>query len=423
MSQSTAQPVPQSVNSAEDILIVGAGPAGATTALFLAKSGIPHTLIDRATFPRDKADGNVYGSKVIEVLDRLNLDYFPELMAQADQRLGLRTMQVFTPDGGQLNLGFPDSEPSAQATSIAAEIPSFTMNRRNFDHFLVKKLNLHYTQARFGTSIEIVERQSDRWSVVMSDQNGVQQLSPRLVVVADGVNSTVLQRLGCQPTEERWYDSVQGYFRGVTGFERDAQQAASITAPFHVESHFLSESNPGFFFVVPLPQGVFNVGVGLPRQLVKENHVNLPDLLHTLIQSYFAERFADAQAISDLRSWPLVVGTPDQTPVSGAGYLVTGDAAGLCNPLTCFGTGNAMISGMLAAAQVHRSLEQQQFDASTLKAYDQALYDRLHEEFRYSSWVKRFTQKDWIFNLVTNPSVKSLLRQGLRGTATMLKRL
>ncbi|MEL6247360.1 MAG: NAD(P)/FAD-dependent oxidoreductase [Cyanobacteria bacterium J06648_16] len=430
MSQSTAQSVPQSVNSAEDILIVGAGPAGATTALFLAKSGIPHTLIDRATFPRDKADGNVYGSKVIEVLDRLSLDYFPELVAQSDQVLGCRSAHIFTPSRQRFDVHVPASATQATiASPPAAEVPFFTMNRRAFDYFLVQKLDPAYTQQHLGTALETIERHQDRWRVVVNTGTEQQECFPRLVVVADGANSTLLPQLGHHISTDRFYDSIQGYFRGVTGFEADQQQAqihpqaAPVPTTFHIEGHFLPESSPGFFFIVPLAGGVFNVGVGIPRQTAQQHNIDLRDLLHRIIQKSFAERFAQAEAITDLRSWPIPIGASGRPPISGAGYVVTGDAVGLCNPLTCYGTGNAMISGLLAAQQIQRCVEQQQFDEATLKDYDHALYDRLQKEFRHSSVLKAFTQQHWLFNLVAKPSVKSVLRPGLKRTAAMMKQL
>ena len=56
------------------IVIVGAGPAGATAALFLAKSGIPSVLIEKGTFPRDKVCGDACSGKVAWVLRKLSID-------------------------------------------------------------------------------------------------------------------------------------------------------------------------------------------------------------------------------------------------------------------------------------------------------------------------------------------------------------
>ena len=53
------------------ICIIGAGPAGATTSLFLSKMNIPHVIIDAAEFPRDKVCGDGLDLKVMRVLNNL----------------------------------------------------------------------------------------------------------------------------------------------------------------------------------------------------------------------------------------------------------------------------------------------------------------------------------------------------------------
>ncbi|MCB0530144.1 MAG: FAD-dependent monooxygenase, partial [Saprospiraceae bacterium] len=55
-----------------EICIIGAGPAGATASLFLAKMGIPHLIVDAAVFPRDKVCGDGLDLKVVRVLRHLD---------------------------------------------------------------------------------------------------------------------------------------------------------------------------------------------------------------------------------------------------------------------------------------------------------------------------------------------------------------
>ena len=54
-----------------NICIIGAGPAGATTSLFLSKMQIPHVILDAAVFPRDKVCGDGLDLKVMRVLNNL----------------------------------------------------------------------------------------------------------------------------------------------------------------------------------------------------------------------------------------------------------------------------------------------------------------------------------------------------------------
>ena len=54
------------------IVIIGAGPAGCTCALALAKKNIPSTVIDQSSFPRDKICGDALSGKVVLSLKKID---------------------------------------------------------------------------------------------------------------------------------------------------------------------------------------------------------------------------------------------------------------------------------------------------------------------------------------------------------------
>ena len=56
-----------------DVLVVGGGPAGSVAALVLARGGVRVALVDKATFPRDKACGDVIGPRGLQLLADLGL--------------------------------------------------------------------------------------------------------------------------------------------------------------------------------------------------------------------------------------------------------------------------------------------------------------------------------------------------------------
>ena len=62
-----------------DIAIIGAGPAGAVTSIFLARAGVKHVLFDKAVFPRDKICGDALSGKSISVLKKID----PEILDEA----------------------------------------------------------------------------------------------------------------------------------------------------------------------------------------------------------------------------------------------------------------------------------------------------------------------------------------------------
>lgn len=389
---------------AADVLVVGAGPAGATASLFLAKAGVPHVLVDKARFPRGKVDGNVFGRKVVAVLTQLDDRYGPELLSQGDQVLGCQAAQIFAPSGGSFRLRFtqpllPDAPNGAETVGA---MPFFTLNRTQFDAFLVSKLDTQYAHPRWETELTAIEKTPQGWAVSLKQGDGQQTLCPRLIIAADGANSTVVQLLGLQRPATRYYDMIQGYVKGVSGFEGDR----------HIEGHFLPQVNPGFFFLAPLADGTVNVGVSKPRHLRQRDKTDLHEVFKAAIAQHptLAPRFAQSEIVGKLQDWPEVVGTAQRLPLSGDGYLLTGDAAGLCNPLTGFGTGSAMLSGQLAAQHTCQALQNQKFDPSSLAAYDQAVYQQLHTEFAASQTLHQLTQVPWVFNQLAGGPLKQLLK-------------
>ena len=110
-----------------DICIVGSGPAGASTSLALAQLNIPHYIIDKATFPRDKTCGDgliLYAYKSLKKLDLL--DAF-----LSDPRfLHSKNINLHVKDN--LKVQFKENEDRDMVISYA--------RRMDFDHFLKSKI-------------------------------------------------------------------------------------------------------------------------------------------------------------------------------------------------------------------------------------------------------------------------------------------
>ena len=88
-----------------DVLIVGAGPAGAAAALSLSKKGIPSIVIDKAQFPRDKICGDALSGKVVEALNRIDRSYAVELSVNAGF-LPSWGVNFYAPSGQMLHVPF-----------------------------------------------------------------------------------------------------------------------------------------------------------------------------------------------------------------------------------------------------------------------------------------------------------------------------
>ena len=159
------------------VLVAGAGPAGATAALTLARAGVSVKLIDRSAFPRNKPCG---GGISLRVLRR-----FPYL----ERELG----RIATHAVGRLYLEGPGGE----STVVQSDEPVALMIRRvDFDALLVS-LAVE-AGAELVTGAEIVQAWAEADRVVLSSRDGRRFQAP-VVIAADGVHSVVAKRLGLNP--------------------------------------------------------------------------------------------------------------------------------------------------------------------------------------------------------------------------------
>jgi flavin-dependent dehydrogenase len=64
-----APPAPNQPPAEEaDVIVVGAGPAGATTAFYLAQSGVDVLLLEKSRFPREKVCGDGLTPRAVKSL-------------------------------------------------------------------------------------------------------------------------------------------------------------------------------------------------------------------------------------------------------------------------------------------------------------------------------------------------------------------
>ena len=141
-------------------------------------------------------------------------------------------------------------------------------------------------------------------------------------------------------------------------------------------------------------------------------------MLHAIATNpKIAPRFANATLTGKIQGCGLPLGT-EQRPISGEGFMLTGDAACLIDPFSGEGIGNALYSGMLAAAAMKEATEQNNYSAQFLKAkYDDVVYKRLGDELKLSTTLQRLCRFPWLFNLVVNKASKS---QSLQNTISCM---
>ena len=376
-----------------NVVILGAGPAGATTSIFLAKHKIDHIILDKATFPRDKICGDAMSGKVISVLKSIDPAFVFELDKDDTHYAGCWGVQFIAPNGQPLDVPFR-GKPEEQEHA-----PGFISKRMDFDNFLVNKIDEKYATKWLGCDVKDVIDHQDHFEIIYK-QNGEEKSSTcRMVIGAEGDRSIVAKKLAGHKMNPKYYAAgLRAYYENVTGMHPQK----------FIELHYIKEILPGYLWVFPLPGNQANVGIGLLSEKVRSHKLRLRDMMETALKTNanLKERFKNARVVDDAKGWGLPLGSIKRD-LSGRGYLLTGDAGSLIDPFTGEGIGNAMVSGRYAAETIAEAIKANDYSADFLKMYDQKVYDRLWKELKLSYTIQRLLKYPWLFNFVANRATKN----------------
>jgi len=376
------------VNQSADIVIVGAGPAGSTASLFLSKQKIPHFILDKSVFPRDKICGDAISGKASDVLYKLDSSMHDEFEQLADKFLPCNGILFSAPNGKMLEVPFSNdlSELKYPAGYISKRI--------HFDEFLFRKIDRNFATVLEGAEIKSVARDNGSIALNYSQQGEDKILKCNLLIAAEGDRSLISRTLaGYEKNLKNYSAAVRAYYSNVKGMH----------AQNFIELHFLHGILPGYFWIFPLPNGDANVGVGIPSYMISKKKINLKDEMQKIISEHpvFKDRFRHAELMGEIKGWGLPLGS-EQRKISGDNFLLAGDAASLIDPFTGEGIGNAMLSGMKAAEQARRSIEANNFSEKFLMQYDEEVYRNCGDELKLSSRLQKLSRYEWLLNLFFN---------------------
>jgi geranylgeranyl reductase family protein len=388
------------VDQSADIVIAGAGPAGSTASLFLSQQKIPHFILDKSFFPRDKICGDAISGKASDVLFKLDSSIHEELGRLADKFLPCNGILFSAPNGKMLEVPFSNDLSKLKYPA------GYISKRFHFDDFLFKKIDRNFASVLEGAEIKYVARNNGTIELNYSHQGENKTLKCKLLISAEGDRSLAARALGGYEKKLDHYSAaVRAYYKNVKGMH---------TQNF-IELHFLKGILPGYFWIFPLPNGDANVGVGIPSNVVSKKKINLKNEMQKIISEHpvFRERFRNAELVGEIKGWGLPLGS-QQRKISGDNFLLTGDAASLIDPFTGEGIGNAMLSGMKAAEQAQRCMEANNFSKEFLKHYDEEVFRNCGDELKLSTRLQKLSRYSWLINLFFNKANRNKeLRQRL----------
>jgi geranylgeranyl reductase family protein len=357
-----------------DVLVVGAGPAGAAISILLARQGYRVLLVDRATFPRDKACAEYLSPACTPLLAQLGV--LDTVLKAAPQRLqGMRVIDYrgrscwgrFVQDGQCLyGLALP---------------------RLVLDHLLVEQARREGVELRTGFWVRQPLLDGQRVCGVSGQQAQYREtVRAKLVIAADGVQSTLARRLGLIQ-RIRWLQHVAF----VTHY-------AGIHPVRPWGEMFLIPS--GYIGLAPVSNTVVNVSVVVRAARLAAAQTTSQVFFAQTVQAHpeLRRRFAQARQVKNL----LTTGPMAQRTVCPRhdGIMLIGDAAGFFDPFTGQGIYLALHSATLAAAVAHRALCSGTTSADALHSYCLAHREIFRDKYRLSALIQLGLRVPWLANRV-----------------------
>lgn len=324
-----------------DVIVVGAGPAGASASLCLARAGVKVLLLEKTDGSREKVCGGGLLRGAQRQLMRLGL------WKQVDNNASMPSAaRISSPDGSLAEIALPETD--RDATGFVR-----ITRRAKLDNALLQLACS--AGAVLMNSTRAVAAQADaRCSELIAEQRGREtKFTCQLVLAADGAANAFSRRMGIA-------------YRSQTCPAVRAYLTCDDAAPHAVDFHFFARCLPLYCWVFPIESGLCNVGLAMPPS----RNANLAAFLQYALEHepLLKDRLRGYALASKVQGGILRTGLHPDDAIRDR-LLAVGDAAALVSPLTGEGIKQALISGELAAVHALRALQTGSFTRQALLPY------------------------------------------------------
>ncbi|MCL2163493.1 MAG: geranylgeranyl reductase family protein [Oscillospiraceae bacterium] len=347
------------------VIVVGAGPGGSTTAFYLAKYGVDVLLVDKETWPRDKPCGDAQGNSIFPIYKDMGIYEEAERLASGRIR------------------GSKFSGVNEEITTFDSGISGGFVTQRRVIDDLIRRGAIN-GGADWLENFEVTEviRERNYAKGVRGFYGGKTiEIRADAVVLADGGHSILGRPFGLFLEDpDLIFIGARGYFDNVKGLVQD-----------FVEEHYPAEIfyPGGYMWLFPMGGEKANVGVYISEKNLQRGNRRLEDYFtwwrdNTKIGK---ERLGEARLLGEIKGWRLPTCREVGDNFNNA-ILAVGDAG---NHINCYSGGGldyAMKSGVAAAETLVEALKSNDLSKEALSVYKDKRSVTMDALYRLNSAVR-----------------------------------
>jgi menaquinone-9 beta-reductase len=342
-----------------DLLVLGAGPAGAAISFLMAGKGYSVEIVDAAFFPRTKICGEFLNPQAVQWLNENGLlasveklDPFP-----------IYGMQITDHHRTSFRGRYRDHQ-------------GYAIRRKDFDALLVNRMKEQGIELHEGFRVAELIFENDRVVGVRGTNRDGMTVEKRaqIIVGADGRNNLIGRTFG-------WMRSIPNlrkyaflsYFDEISGLAN------------YGEIHLVRD---GYVGVAPLAGTLANIALVVDEKVLPANGSDPKQFLLSYIQqTELGERIKKKEPIVPVISAGPLAFTVTHT--SGNGTILIGDTCGFIDPFTGEGINYAFLSASIASEVLDRCFRETRFDNSALMDYDTKREQTLGRKFKMAHLLQK----------------------------------
>lgn len=341
-----------------DVIIIGGGIAGCTSALLLARAGVNVLLLERA----EQAGGkNISGGRLYSYSLETILPGFA-LSAPVERQITQEKLSLLT---GETSVTMDYRHPE-----FAQDATSYSVLRARFDPWLMEQAQNAGAQCLTGVQVDALIQEN---GTVCGVQIGEDRLDARVVVLAEGANSLLAE-------QHQLVKKPQPHTMGVGVKEVLALPRSRLEERFSLENDrgaawlfagkaIAGKAGGGFLYT---NRDTLSIGLVCNLSVLSHGKNALPQMLENFKQHPLLRPLLKETELLEYGAHLIPEGGLNAlNPPFGAGYLIAGDAAGFCINAghTVRGMDLAVISAQAIADTLTTALQKDDFSAASLAAY------------------------------------------------------